>query len=425
MVAEQLPQPVAVLPKKETAPPATSATKKSSSAPAAPSGYAGNIAAKSSVKMTTVVPPSPSIADGSEEEPLAELSSDEEYLPFSQLSQQETTSAAKPTPPADNPVQPRLPPEKNVEQATLRQYHAPDKVHTEQQASQAQAAVGFIYVPKKKDREDTTLFEYVAPSHEERALKAQKGAAGSASHRTLSAEADAKTPLRPVDERDAKSSSSSSSTPESITLPRDANAPKKIEMPASPYNQEANIAIDSTAIAALTINPVVPMATTMVNTPVSAPPPPPLASKLQEIVDQIVRKMYTISRDGVTDTTFELERPPLLHGVKVTITTYEHAQKEMNITFSNVVTNRGQKLLEENLGALKADLEHKHGFVVHQINTTQADQVPSYVVDSKEQERQRDDRQQHQGSSHKDEEFASEQQPEDPSQRRRHPGFSR
>lgn len=112
---------------------------------------------------------------------------------------------------------------------------------------------------------------------------------------------------------------------------------------------------------------------------------PPLAPKLQEIVDQIIKEIYTINNDGKTETTIVLRNPPLFSGVQVTIQTFQHAKNELNITFSNL-TGPGKRVLDENLGSLKAALENnERNFIVHQLVTTTVDEVPHYIAEAQQQ----------------------------------------
>ncbi|MEX1012473.1 MAG: hypothetical protein WD595_04465 [Waddliaceae bacterium] len=94
------------------------------------------------------------------------------------------------------------------------------------------------------------------------------------------------------------------------------------------------------------------------------------ASELQEIVDQIVSKIYTLTLKGQTDTTIELRHPPLLEGSNVVISSFKSAKGEFNIRFENLSTSAKQMLDSPlNQDGLKAALEQK-GYVVHMITTT-------------------------------------------------------
>lgn len=142
-----------------------------------------------------------------------------------------------------------------------------------------------------------------------------------------------------------------------------------------------------------------------VETPVQRPP---LAHRLQEIVDQIVKEIYTVKLDGNMETHITLSHPPLFKGVTVTVKTFENAPKEMNITFSNLTTP-GKRVLDENLGSLRAALEHNEkGFVVHQIITTTLNEVPRYQTEAGQPQKERDSEGQQQKRDQQQEEKQNE-----------------
>lgn len=89
---------------------------------------------------------------------------------------------------------------------------------------------------------------------------------------------------------------------------------------------------------------------------------------LQEIIDQIVNNMYTLSTGGVTDTTFTLKNMPMFENVDVTLTTYKTAPHQFNLTISNL-TQAAKNMLDMNLGSLQNSLGQKN-IVLHMITTT-------------------------------------------------------
>ena len=91
---------------------------------------------------------------------------------------------------------------------------------------------------------------------------------------------------------------------------------------------------------------------------------------VQQIVDQIVDKIYTLKSNGQTETTLALKNPPLLAGSEIVITGFDSARGEFNIAMHNL-TQAGQIFLEQNnikLG-LKQALEEK-GYTIHILVTT-------------------------------------------------------
>jgi hypothetical protein len=102
----------------------------------------------------------------------------------------------------------------------------------------------------------------------------------------------------------------------------------------------------------------------------TAKPAGPDYKTIQQIIDQIVDKIYLVKENGRSDTTIVLKNPPLLEGVKVTISSFESARGQYNITFENL-TQMAKDVLDfqANRDALKLALDNK-GIVVQMITTT-------------------------------------------------------
>lgn len=91
---------------------------------------------------------------------------------------------------------------------------------------------------------------------------------------------------------------------------------------------------------------------------------------VQQIVDQIVDKIYTLKIDGKTETVLVIKHPPVLAGAELALTAYDHARGEFNIAIHNL-TQAAQAFLEQHnvrLG-LKQALEDR-GYTVHVVTTT-------------------------------------------------------
>jgi hypothetical protein len=111
-------------------------------------------------------------------------------------------------------------------------------------------------------------------------------------------------------------------------------------------------------------------------------------AQIQEIVDQIVDKIYTLKAGGKTDTTIELKNIPLFEGAKITVTSYDSASKEFNISFTNL-SAQAQRILEQpdNMSALKQSLDSQ-GITVHMVMTTTQADTP-IMAENREQQQQR------------------------------------
>lgn len=104
---------------------------------------------------------------------------------------------------------------------------------------------------------------------------------------------------------------------------------------------------------------------------VEAPAPPrTVSANIQEIVDQIIANLYTLSRDGKTETLVTLKHPPLFDGANLVIKAFDSAKGEFNISFENL-TQAAKQILDarDSQNSLRLALEDK-GFVVHIITAT-------------------------------------------------------
>lgn len=98
--------------------------------------------------------------------------------------------------------------------------------------------------------------------------------------------------------------------------------------------------------------------------------PKTIAPQIQEIIDQIIDKIYTLKVDGQTDTVITLKHPPLFANTNVVVSAFESAKGEFNIAFENLTQAAKQVLdMRNNQESLKFALEQK-GYAVHIVTTT-------------------------------------------------------
>jgi hypothetical protein len=90
--------------------------------------------------------------------------------------------------------------------------------------------------------------------------------------------------------------------------------------------------------------------------------------ELQQVVDKIVKELYTMEVNGKTTSVVTIKDHPILKEAQVVVTGFESAKKEFNISFENL-TQVGQRLLDQNLDSLRLAMEQK-GFTVHILTTT-------------------------------------------------------
>jgi hypothetical protein len=74
--------------------------------------------------------------------------------------------------------------------------------------------------------------------------------------------------------------------------------------------------------------------------------PAALSPAMQDLINQIVRQMYTVETEGKTDTVIVLQYPPMFKDVNVVVTSFDSARGQFNITFENL-TQAAQKLLDQ------------------------------------------------------------------------------
>lgn len=110
-----------------------------------------------------------------------------------------------------------------------------------------------------------------------------------------------------------------------------------------------------------------------------------LPSDLQIVVEKLIKELYVVEQSGKTDTIVVLQQPPLFKDAQIVVTSFNTATKEFNLSFENL-TPQAKQLLDNNLPALRIDLESK-GFAnaVHIITTTT--QIEHNVFTGSEDER--------------------------------------
>lgn len=92
-----------------------------------------------------------------------------------------------------------------------------------------------------------------------------------------------------------------------------------------------------------------------------------LVAKIKEYVDLIVNKIYTVKLDGKTDTvvTFNQQNDNLLAGAKLTISSYDTATGQFNLTFSELSPTAKRILdMQQTQNSLMLALEKK-GYMLH------------------------------------------------------------
>lgn len=95
-----------------------------------------------------------------------------------------------------------------------------------------------------------------------------------------------------------------------------------------------------------------------------------VSPSMQDLIDKLVSAVHTMQSTGKTETVLTLKE---LDGAQVTITTYDTAKKEVNITFSKL-TQETESLMQQNRQSLESNLRDA-GVVYHMIVFTTVDTV--------------------------------------------------
>lgn len=117
-------------------------------------------------------------------------------------------------------------------------------------------------------------------------------------------------------------------------------------------------------------------------------------SDLQHLVEKIMDKMVVMQTSGQTDTFISLGKDPqagIFQGANIILSEFNTANGELNIRFENL-TNAAHQLLvlQENQDSLRLALEQK-GFVAHIITATTQTETPTFVAESANPQRNRED----------------------------------
>jgi hypothetical protein len=121
-------------------------------------------------------------------------------------------------------------------------------------------------------------------------------------------------------------------------------------------------------------------------------PTPITTAEMTLLVEQLVKKMYTVTQKGQTDTVMTLDHLPLFKDARVVVSSFETARGQFNITFENL-SQAAQRLLdlEENRRVLLNSLEAK-GYNVQIFTTTTQIEQRLNVDETLAQQGKQDDR---------------------------------
>lgn len=115
----------------------------------------------------------------------------------------------------------------------------------------------------------------------------------------------------------------------------------------------------------------------------------PLSTKsMQEMIDQIVKQVYTVKgSSGINETVVELEGR--FKGARLILTEFDAAKKEMNITIDQLKTGLEQQFLNSHKQEIVDKLAKDHQIVVH-IFTATTVQEPTQLDERQAREQARE-----------------------------------
>lgn len=134
---------------------------------------------------------------------------------------------------------------------------------------------------------------------------------------------------------------------------------------------------------------------------------PQLSSKsLQEIIDQIVKQVYTVKgSSGINETVIELDGR--FKGARLILTEFDSAKQEMNITIDHLKTAADQQFLNAHKQELVDKLAKDHQIVVHIFTATTVQESTQLdnrqAREQRQDENQRDDSQKQRKDEQEDE----------------------
>ena len=118
------------------------------------------------------------------------------------------------------------------------------------------------------------------------------------------------------------------------------------------------------------------------------------------LIEKIVKQMYTVEKSGQTDTVMVIDYPPLFKDAKITVSSFESAKGQFNISIDNL-TQQAQKILEldKNKKSLLNELEQK-GYSV-QIFTTTTVKIENIALSEQQSSHDRDQQREGGSSEHR------------------------
>lgn len=143
-------------------------------------------------------------------------------------------------------------------------------------------------------------------------------------------------------------------------------------MMAKPLKDDSQFLREQPDLPAVnTLGQASPVVALDANIKVNQPTPLPSTS-MQEIIDRITKEVYTLEKNGNTDTVITL-KGPMFDKAHLILSEFSTAPGQFNITFDNL-TQSAKNLLDLNRNTLIEDLSKK-GYMVHIVTNTTTNEI--------------------------------------------------
>ncbi|NGX57951.1 MAG: hypothetical protein K940chlam3_00852 [Chlamydiae bacterium] len=124
-------------------------------------------------------------------------------------------------------------------------------------------------------------------------------------------------------------------------------------------------------------------------------------AQMDLLMKLLVDSVTQMKTDGKTETTVVLKHPPLFAGAKLTLTAFDTAKGEFNVTFSELTAQAKQLLdMQQAKESLMRHLEEK-GYVLHIMVTTTEKEETLLTAEAEKFEREREEEREREGEREK------------------------
>ncbi len=115
-------------------------------------------------------------------------------------------------------------------------------------------------------------------------------------------------------------------------------------------------------------------------------------ASIKELVDKMIEQIQVLEHNDLTFTRVTLHSPPVLEGTTLTLEASPHAEKEFNVSFSDL-SEDGKRFLDQKLKENSlTDAMQEAGYVIHIVTTT-TEEIPLFQEKNQQNPQERDQEQ--------------------------------